>query len=282
MNYATRSIFSLLAVMVCGSFFLHACSPGSQDKGVQKTGVVSLKADETLRPALLELAQKYEQETSNKIKLKFAASMDIKLDDPTDSVDVYVLANDPVASSLLDTSTNDPSRKRTLAYAIPCIVIPGFNPAMISTLSDLTENNIRMGISDPKKDILGQFAVEILQKNRVYDKLAGRLIIASSAQDLAERVARKNLDAAIGWANFPTWTQGGTDVVLLAASEIPRIAAISARRSNVSPDSTQAIKLMMYLGSDRALEVLRKWGYIISKTDIEQYATVAHIGGTPE
>jgi molybdenum ABC transporter molybdate-binding protein len=268
--------------MVCGSFFLNSCSDDSQDRGVQKSSTVCIKADITLRLALLELAQKYEQETSNKIKLKFAASNDIILDNPADSVDIYILANDPVASSLLDTATNDPSRKRTLAYAIPCIVIPSFNPAMISTLGDLTERNLRIGITDPQKDVLGQFALEILQKNRVYDKLSDRLVIASSAQDLAERVARKSLDAAIGWSNFPTWTQGGTDVVLLAPSEIPRIAAISARRSSVALDSTAAVKLMTYLGSDRALDVLRKWGYLIATADIEQYATVAHIGGKPE
>jgi molybdate transport system substrate-binding protein len=282
MNCTTRSILFLLATLVCGSFFLNSCSQEASDRNVQKSGEVTIKADVTLRLALIELAQKYQRETSNKIKLKFAPSAELNLDDPADSVDVYILANDPVASSLLDTATNDPSRKRTLAYAIPCIVIPSFNPAMISTLSDLTESNIQIGITDPKKDVLGQFALEILQKNRIYDKLANRLVIASSAQDLAERVARKSLEAAIGWSNFPTWTQGGTDVVLLASNEIPRIAAISARRSSVSLDSTQAIKIMMYLGSDRALEVLRKWGYLISTTDIDQYATVAKIGGTPE
>jgi molybdenum ABC transporter molybdate-binding protein len=239
-------------------------------------------ANISLRSTLTELLQKYQAETSIKVNVRFVPSRDIRLDNPSDSVDIYILANDYTVSTTLDTAPPDPSKKHMMGYLIPCIVVPQFNPALVTSLTDLVKHDVRVGISDPGSDVLGQFAIEILRKNKLYDRLADRLVIAASTQDLAERVAKKELDAAIGWTLFPTWTQGGTDVVLMASTEIPRVAAICARRSQTAVDSAQAIKLMTYLGSDRATDVFRQGGYTIAKTDIEMYATVAQIGGSPE
>jgi molybdenum ABC transporter molybdate-binding protein len=282
MNSTLKSIFLQLTVLACGFSVLNSCSQGSKEKEPTRGGSVIIKADVALRPTILELAQNYQQETAIKVQVKFASSQDMLVDAPGDSTDIYILANDNISSSMLDTVSLDPTSKRIMGYMIPCIIVPQHNPALVTSLADLTNNNVRLGISDPHSDVLGQFALEILKTNQVYDDLSDHLVIASSTQDLAERTARKELDAAIGWTLFPSWTQGGTDVVLLAASEIPRIAAVCARRSQVPVDSVQAAKLMTYLGSERALDVFRKWGYLITKTDIEMYASVANIGGTPE
>lgn len=283
MNSAVKSIFCSLVLMAFGLFALSSCTQGNRDRGAtRRSGSVSVLADVSLRLPIQDLAMNYQQETSIKVKFKFASSQDIHPDDPADSVDLYILANDNTASTLLDTASFDPSRKRVLGYMIPCIIVPQFNPALVTDLVDLTHRDLRIGICDPNRDVLGQFAIEILQKNRVYNSLSNHLVIVPSALDLAQRVAKKELDVAIGWTIFPTWTQGGTEVILMAASEIPRVASITARRSQAAMDSTQAVKLMTFLGSDRALDVFRRWGYLISKTDIEMYATVASIGGIPE
>ena len=78
------------------------------------------------------------------------------------------------------------------------------------------------------------------------------------------------------------WSLGLSDVVLLGANEIPRIAATCAYRSPAAVDSVEAMKLMTYLGSDRALDVFRKWGFVTSKGDLEMYVSYAQVGGVPE
>lgn len=278
---------SSLRVIVCtlivlSSGFVSSCSQTDGGKSTTSGNEVRVMADYCLKPTLSEIIINYQQETANKVHVKYAVYFDIHPDTPTDSVDVYLLSNNQIPSSDIDSTAKLTGRISVLAYTIPCIIVPQLNPALIANLSDLARSGTRVGIADPTHDILGAFTVEILKDNHLYDQIKDRLIIVeTSAQDLAERVARKSLDAAIGWNVFPNWTQGGTDVVLLSASEIPRIAAVTAWRSSVPVDSISADKLMTYLKSDRCLEVFRKWGYITSPAELVTYAPIGVIGGLP-
>jgi molybdate transport system substrate-binding protein len=244
------------------------------------SNIARVKADYSLKPTLLELSRFYEQETASKMQVSYALSLEIVPEAPGDSVDVYLLANDgyPAAPQNPDTLA-----RVLLAYAVPCIVVPELNPALISDIKSLRAAGVRIGIADPGKDILGAFALEILKSNQLYDDLESRLIpIGPSALELAEAVARKDVDAAIGWTTFSNWTGGSTDIVLMNAAEIPRIAAICAWRAITPVDSANATKLLNFLKTDRAREYFRKWGYPILQADLEMYAPIAQIGGVPQ
>ncbi len=282
MNCVSSCRVIACAFILLTSGFVSSCNQTGGEKSTAGGNEVRVLADFCLKPTLSEIITNYQQETSNKVHVKYADYFDIHPDTPTDSADVYLLSNNRIPSSDIDSTAKLTGRISVLAYTIPCIIVPQLNPALIANLSDLARPGTRVGIADPNNDILGAFTVEILKDNHLYEKVKDHLVIVeTSAQDLAERVARKSLDAAIGWNVFPNWTQGGTDVVLLSASEIPRIAAITAWRSSAPVDSISADKLMTYLKSDRCLEVFRKWGYITSPPELVTYAPIAVIGGTP-
>jgi len=271
------------APLLIGALLLASCSQrgGNSGNAPSVSNIIRVKADLSLKPALLELAAQYQQENSSHLLLQFASGSDLQPNRLGDSVDVYILANDGSRGSQAD-SAADSARKVILAYAVPCIVVPHMNPALVSDLKDLTKPGLRIGIVDPQKDVLGAFAMEILRRNGIYDVVQPRLVmIDSSALELADCVARQEVDAAIGWTVCSNWVQGSIDVTLLNAADIPRIAAVTAWRATAPVDSAKANRLMNYLTTERSLEIFRKWGYLTLTSDLEMYAPIADIGGTP-
>ncbi len=290
MSPPARLIFTLHCLLLSGSFFLLACTQSNQNRNIPASYEVRGMADASLRPALEELAQAYQRETSFHLQLRFLSLQELIPNLPGDSVDVYFFANNSFPDSPVDSTAGldstagpDSTTGRILAYAVPCIIVPQFNSAMVSDLTDLLKPEIRLGMVDPAYDVLGLFSLEILKKNNVYQALESRLTLyGPSALDLAESVAKKEIDAAIGWTVFPNWTQGSTDVILLNPTQIPRVAALYILKAQKPIDSANADRLLTYLNSERCLEVFRKWGYLTSKTDLEMYAPLAELGGPPE
>jgi len=283
MKQSGKAVLLMTDIWIAGVFLFGACSqPPSGDKNAAtapSSNTVRVKADLSLKPAFFELTGYFEQENSARVQVVYAPSLEIQPDGAGDSVDIYLLANN---GYLAAPAHPDSLARVVLAYAIPCIVVPDLNPALVTDLKFLQQSKMLIGIADPARDILGRFAVEILKKNGLYDNLAPRLIqIGPSALELADAVARGEVDAALGWTVFPNWTSGSTDVILLNGVEIPRIAAISAWRAINPVDSTNASRMMNFLQSERSLNCFRKYGYLILDSDLASYAPVAQVGGMP-
>ena len=269
-------------MLIGGLLFLYSCSGETDSRDAQSGGEVIVKADVSLKPVLQEIAENYQRETTVPLKLQFAPSFELLADSSADSVDTYIFANDDFIESARRINLIDSTGEITLAFSVPCLLVPMFNPAMVSNLSDLKNPELRIGIPDPESDILGRFALEILRKNQLYKSVYHRLIInGPSALEMTERVAKCELDVAIGWTVCPNWNPGGIEVVLLIPSEVPRVAVICAAKAATPADSTNADNFMTYLKSDRSLHVFRKWGYMIADSDLDAYAPAAIRGGSP-
>ncbi|HEX7343486.1 MAG TPA: substrate-binding domain-containing protein [bacterium] len=284
MKHSGKAVFSKISALIAGAILFGSCAQQS-DEGrnsppIASSNLLRVQADQSLKPVLFEIASLYERDNSAKLSIVYAPSLQIQPDRTGDSVDVYLLANNgyPTAPENADSTA-----RVILSYAIPCIIVPELNPALVTDLKYLQQTDMLVGIADPASDILGRFTIEILKKNGVYSELSPRLVpIGPSALELADAVARGDVDAAIGWTVFPNWTGGSADVILLNDVEIPRIAAISAWRALSPVDSTSAARFMNYLQTEGSLACFRKYGYLVLDSDLEMYAPIAQVGGMPE
>jgi len=108
---------------------------------------------------------------------------------------------------------------------------------MITSLAEMKDSKLRIGIADPQSDVLGAFTVEMLKRNNIYESINHRLILTGpSALDLTERVSKCEIDVGVAWTMSTNWNPESFDVVLLVPNEIPRVAAITAVRA-ASPRS---------------------------------------------
>ncbi|TKJ42515.1 hypothetical protein CEE37_02175 [candidate division LCP-89 bacterium B3_LCP] len=275
---------AFLIITGLSAIFFISCSPEGESRNATSGGnEVFVKADISLEPALLDLAQDYQYIASVTVRFDFASAAEILNTSADDSVDVYIFPNDHLTDPAREQNLADTTAAITLAYTVPCLIVSRINPVMVSNLTDLLDEQIRIGIVDPDTDILGLFSLEIFQNANLYDEISHRLIpIEASAIVLADKVSVNELDAAICWTMAYNWNPESFEIVLLMPSEIPRVAAVTAVRAAVPADSSSADRLMTYLKSDRCLAVFRDWGYLITESDIDMYAPAAKVGGKPE
>lgn len=284
MRFAGRRVFYIVTVLCSTVLLLSSCSQKEGSKASKSSDEVRIRADVSLKPTLLEMAQNYHYVTNVWINFRFAPSASVLSDPAPDSVDVYIFGNDHYVEIARSMGQVDSTGEIVLAYAVPGVILPRFNRTiMVTDLSDLNNPQLRVGIADPQSDVLGEFTVEMLKKNDLYESLSHRLILTGpSALDLADRVSKSQLDAAIAWTLAANWYPESFDIVLLLPNEVPRVAVITAVRAAAPTDSSAADRLMTYLNSDRCANIFRKWGYLISESDVHTYAPAATIGGKPE
>ena len=282
MRSSINKRFFTLCGLLAALLFLASCSQQQSSRNSGSNSAVLIRADISLKPTLLDVAENYAYVTTHRMNLQFATANRILTEPETDSIDVFIFANDHFLEEARSLNRADSIGDITIAYAVPSLIVPRFNPYMITTLSDLKNSKLHIGIVDPKSDVLGAFALEILHKNNLHDAVKPRLVtVGPSALDLAERISKSELDVGVAWTMSTNWFPESFDVILLVPNEIPRVAAITAVRALSPIDSTGADRLMTYLNSDRCQNIFRDWGYLTSEAEIHMYAPAATIGGKP-
>ncbi len=283
MRFRTRNIAVALAAILLTTLLFSSCSQQQNSRTNPASSIVFVRADVSLKSVLEEISDNFFYVTNYRIQYQFVPSSRMLDVTDADSVDIFIFANDQYVEPARQAGLVDSTEAITLAYAVPCLIVPRFNPHMITNLGDLENTKLRIGIADPSSDVLGAFSLELLQKNQLLDDISHRLIYAGpSAKDLAERVAKSQIDVAVSWTAAVNWYPESFDVLLLIPQEIPRIAAICAARSAHPVTGDNADRLITYLKSDRCSNIFRNWGYLTSDSDIDMYAPTAAIGGKPE
>jgi len=133
MKQSGKAILWVTGLWIAGIFLFEACSqPSNNPVPTASSSAVRVKADLSLKPTFFELTGYFEQENATKVQVVYAPSSEIQPDGAGDSVDVYLLANN---GYLTATAHPDSLARVVLAYAIPCIVVPDLNPALVTDLN---------------------------------------------------------------------------------------------------------------------------------------------------
>lgn len=167
-----------------------------------------------------------------------------------------------------------------IAWLTPAIAVPAGNPANIKNLSDFAKPGLKILIANPESVCLGVYAVEVLKKSGLYEKVKPNIITYSeSCAKTASLVAMDTVDAAIGWSVFKKWNPGRMSIIPLGQEEIARIAFIPAAVVNYSSKKELSLEFIKFLQSDFAVSIFDKWGFYSSADDARRNAPFAGIGG---
>jgi molybdate transport system substrate-binding protein len=227
-----------------------------------------------------EIIGLYEAKTGVKIEPIFGSSgsllssMEVaKVGDiyAPDSLDFMYRAN--------EAAVTNPDSVKILAYMIPAIIVPKGNPKNIASLEDLAKAGVRVAIADPQSVAIGAYAAELLEVNNLTSKESlwkavkpNIVAYADSTSSLASIVAGGSVDAAIGWSVMGYWDTSTTDIVMINATKIPRIAYIPAAISTYTEDLEKAQDFLNYLVSSDAQAVFERDHYFTTVAEAQQYA----------
>ncbi len=225
------------------------------------------------KPAVEELAAEFEKKEGVRVLLHFGGSGKVLSQMRiARRGDVYLPGSSDFMEKAKAGGDVKPETERIVAYLLPAMVVRKGNPKNIRRLEDLARPGVRVGLARPRSVCVGLYAVEILMKAGLYDKVLPNVVAyAESCSRTARLVAMGDVDVIMGWRVFEKWTPDRVEAVMIEPSRIPRIGYIPAAVSSYSRHPALASRFVSFLVSKRGREVFRKWGYISTLEEARRY-----------
>jgi molybdate transport system substrate-binding protein len=235
-------------------------------------------------PATKEVARVFQKETGIHLQLHFGGSGSMLSQMILSRRgDLYFPGSPDYMAKAIERKAVDPESVREIAYLVPAINVPRGNPGSIKGLNDLGRQGVRVAIANPHSVCVGLYAVEILEKNGLKERVKPNIkTYVESCSRTANIVALKNVDAVIGWRVFEYWNPKRILTIPLKPQEIPRIASIPIAIHTFSQNYREAQQFIIFLGSDAGRDIFRRWGYIVTEAEARRFAPKAEIGGRYE
>jgi len=224
------------------------------------------------KPATEEVIKIFQEETSIHVDVIFGGSgfvlSQMKL---TKKGDLYF----PGSSDFMEIAKKDgfvfPETEKIIVYLVPAINVQKGNPKAIHSLKDLTKDGIRVAIANPEMVCVGNYAVEIIEKNLTpieKEKFKKNLVnYTESCEKTAIAISLKAVDAVLGWRVFHYWDPKRIETIYLKPEEISRIGYIPIAISKFTQDKILAQKFIDFLLSSQGKSIFRKYHYLMDQQE---------------
>lgn len=276
-RYNFAALFLVLALLVP---LLAACE-GAEDETPAKRSfagkTLELFVGSASKPATEDAAAEFEKATGAKLEVHFGGSgamlSQIKL---AERGDLYF----PGSSDFMEKAKQEglvlPETEQRVVYLIPAINVPSGNAKNIESLEDLARPGVRIGMGRPDTVCVGLYAVEVLEKAGLSDKVRPNIVTqAESCDKTAQLVSLDLVDAVLGWSVFAYWDPDHIETVLLQPAQVPRIGYIPIAISRFCEDKNKevATAFIDFLISEQGKAIFQKWHYLTSVEDARGFAT---------
>lgn len=92
---------------------------------------------------------------------------------------------------------------QNVSYHIPLLVMPKGNPANITSIADLANPGVKLGLGDANATAIGKQANQLLKKNGIYDAAQKNVVVrTATVNELLTYVTTDQVDAAIIMADL--------------------------------------------------------------------------------
>lgn len=158
----------------------------------------------------------------------------------------------------------DPNTSTTVAYFVPVIVVQKGNPLGVTSLGDLAEKSLRLGLGDERAVAVGRQARRLFEKNDIaYDLIEKNAVYRSgTVNELGVAMQMKNIDVAIMWdANARQFSEALEIVDIPLDRNLVAAIPIVALKFSRYPD--RAREFIRFATSSEGAEILRQHNYTV-------------------
>jgi len=254
---------------------------GCGQRGEDTSTSLTVFCGSASKPAMQEIAARFEQETGIEVNMVFGGSgtllSQIELSQKGEiylpgSPDYIIIGNRK--KLLIEDS------QRIVAYLVPAIITPAGNPANVQSLQDLARPGVRVGIGNPQTVCLGLYSVELLEANALLEKVMKNVVtFGASCSKTANLAAMSQLDAILGWRVFHFWNPDRMTYVSIDPQKIPRISYIPIAIPVHTRDPQLSKAFIDFVLSPSGMSAYRDQGYITDLEVARQLAPSASVGG---
>jgi len=237
------------------------------------------------KPALEEVAQKFEEETKIKVHLNFGGSgFVLSQMILAKKGDIYFPGSSDFMEKAKSLGVVLPETERKVVYLVPAIVVQKGNPKNIKSLKDLTREGVKVVIANPRDVCVGLYGVEIIETNLSPEekKMLKNNIVnyTESCEKTATAISLKAADVAIGWRVFKYWDPERIETIPFKKSEIIRIGYIPIAVTKYTKNKELAEKFIKYVVSKKGKDIFKKYNYFTSpKEAFEWIGERKKVGG---
>lgn len=225
---------------------------------------VNVFAAASLADALREIAASYEKSSGDKIVLNLGASSTLARQIQEGApADLFLSADEAKMNSLEKKGLLLAGTRKSVLSNTLVIVVPVDSNAKISSAADLAAASIRaIALAEPQTVPAGIYAKEYLQKLGLWRKVIDRVIPTENVRAALAAVESGNVDAGIVYK-----TDAGISKKVRVAYEVPQaegpVISYPFAVLAGSDKREAARKFLAHLASPAALDVFRKYGFLI-------------------
>jgi molybdate transport system substrate-binding protein len=259
---ARRRAASILPLL--GFLLFASCrNQGTQGNAEAPPAEIVVSAAASLKDAFEALARRFEPGSGVKVVFNFASSgvlqRQIEFGAPAD---VFASAGEREMDELQRQGLIDARSRADFAGNTLVLIAPATAGQPATTFADLARPQFkRIAIGNPQTVPAGHYAEQTLERNRLWDKVHGRLILAETVRQVLEYVARGEVDAGLVYSTDVGVAHGRVKVVAPAPEGTygPIRYPIAIVKSSRHFDAAQKF-LEFVLGTD-GQGVLQKYGF---------------------
>jgi molybdate transport system substrate-binding protein len=239
----------------------HAYAPESQNAEILVSAAISLKN------AFEDIGRLYEKRTGVHVRFNLGASGLLQKQIETGApVDVFASAGVNQMDALQKQGLILAETRRNFASNVLALIVPAQSKLPVHSFGDLARAGIqRVAIGNPKTVPAGQYARELLESRRLWDKLQSRLVFAENVRQVLDYVVRGEADAGIVYASDAA--AAGMQIAVAALAPEPSYNPILYPIAIIK-DTSQRSSAQRFIDltlSPEGQAILRKYGFLSAR-----------------
>jgi len=169
------------------------CASASAETTIRVGVAISLK------DALTDLAGSFQKSTGDKVELTFGSSGQIQAQIRNGGdIDVFIAASRSQVRDLIKTDSVLPETQRVIAGNTLVLVVPADVKTSLDGFESLAGDSMKkLAIGEPKTVPAGAYAVEVLEKLGIYEKVHPRIVFGANVRQVLSYVERGEVSAGI-------------------------------------------------------------------------------------
>ena len=227
-----------------------------------RAGEVTVFAAASLTDAMQEIGAAYEKETGDKVVLNLGASNALARQIQEGApADLFFSADEAKMNDLEKRRLVVKGTRRSLLSNTLVVVVPVDSNLKIATPADLTKLRA-LALAEPQAVPAGIYAKEWLKSLKLWNKVIDKVVPTENVRAALAAVESGNVDAGVVYKTDAGISKKVKIAYEVSVAEGPKISYPLAVISE-SKRQEAARKLLAYLESDAALDVFRKYGFLV-------------------
>lgn len=218
------------------------------------------------KPALEELAERYQEQKKVKIDMTFGGSGSVLKQFSQEKFgDVYIPGSDDFMDKAEKQQAVLADTRKALVDLVPVICVAKGNPKQITKLEDFGRTDLRVVIGEPKSVCLGAIAQEVLEKQSLWTKVQPKIAsYATSCEDVLNNLLLGEADVVLGWDVFARQQPDKVEAIALPAG-LTKSRNIPAAVIQWSTQAEDAKAFIAFLADPANADVWKEKGYTVAQ-----------------